>query len=343
MNVKYLTQVDEKRWDDYIDQHPAAKIYHKTAWKRIIEKSFGKETFYLFAEENDSVYGALPLVKFFSLLTGKMIISLPYVNYGGMLYSNEKAKQLLLSEAAALRQRLQADAVELRSTTADGYDCPVKTNKVTFLLDLPATTEELMQGFKAKLRSQIRRPQKEGMHSKVGRAELLHDFYNIFCRNMRDLGTPVYSRKFFETIFAELPDQAKIIIVYSSKNEPVASAFLLQYKTIMEIPWASSLKKYNHLSPNMLLYFEVLSEAVRCGNRTFDFGRGTRDGGTHHFKEQWGGKEVQLYWYYLLKEGEHLPDVSKENPKYAMAIGIWQKLPLFIANIFGPPIVKNLP
>jgi FemAB-related protein (PEP-CTERM system-associated) len=242
-----------------------------------------------------------------------------------------------------IRKQTQSQTVELRMLKDAEFDLPQRSNKVTFILDLPEDAEALMKSFKAKLRSQIRRPLKEDMFAKVGAEDLLTDFYYVFTRNMRDLGTPVYHKNFFGTILGELAGQAKIVMVYTAERQPVAAAFIIGFKDTMEIPWASSLRQYNRFSPNMLLYWEVLSEAIRSGYKKFDFGRGTKDGGTHRFKKQWGGEEVELHWYYLLASGEQLPEVNKENPKYAMAIKVWQKLPLFVTKFAGPSIVKHLP
>lgn len=343
MQIKYLTETAYDRWDEYVDRHPRAKIYHKIAWKNIFEQAFDKRTIYFYLEENGRIRGIMPLVRFSSFLTGKVLISLPFVNYGGMLYDDNQSKDKILSELNTLREREKAASVELRTAGDQSFDLPERSNKITFLFELPESPDALMKQFKSKLRSQIRRPQKEKMYARCGGVELLDDFYKIFCRNMRDLGTPVYSKKFFEIIFQEIPNHANLITVYSGDHIPVAGAFIIGYGNIMEIPWASSLREYNRYSPNMLLYWEVMTEAIRQGRKIFDFGRGTKEGGTYRFKKQWGGEEVQLRWYYQLAEDAELPELNKENPKYALAIKTWQKMPLFLANLIGPVIVKNIP
>ena len=153
----------------------------------------------------------------------------------------------------------------------------------------------------------------------------------------------VYSKNFFKTILDELPDNAKIIIIFSKEDIPVAAAFIIHYKRMMEIPWAATLRKYDRLSPNMLLYFEVLKYAIKQQCSLFDFGRCTKDSGTYRFKKQWGGEEKVLYWYYMLKPNQEIPEVNPNNPKYQMAIRVWKKLPLFLTKMVGPSIVKNIP
>jgi FemAB-related protein (PEP-CTERM system-associated) len=210
-------------------------------------------------------------------------------------------------------------------------------------MDLPADSEELMNSFKAKLRSQIRRPMKENMTAKNGGLELLEDFYRIFALNMRELGTPVLPKAFFGNILREFLENAYIVAVYTETGVPVAASFLIRYKNVMEIPWASSLREYNRYSPNMLLYWESLTLAIKKKCRMFDFGRCTPDSGTYKFKKQWNSREHPLCWAYILPNGDSLPELNPENEKFSLAIKIWTKLPLGVTKILGPQIIKNIP
>ncbi|MHB2155301.1 FemAB family XrtA/PEP-CTERM system-associated protein [Calditrichota bacterium GD2] len=344
MKVAALTPSRYEAWDAFVDRHPSGRIYQKTVWKAIFEQAFGRKTLYYFAEdEAGEIQGVLPLVHFHTFIAGKQLISLPYVNYGGPIFKHELAAELLMTKMRELLEATNSDVVEIRYDRAQAFDLPVKENKVTFYLTLPDSAEDLLKSFKAKVRSQIKRPTKEGMYAQIGHINLLNDFYHVFCRNMRHLGTPVYSKKIFQVILNSLPEQTHIVVVFSKDRLPVAAAFLMGYKQTMEIPWASSLRKYNRYSPNMLLYWEALKLAIEKGYKIFDFGRGTREGGTYRFKKQWGGDEIQLYWYYLLGPNGQLPQVNKENPKFERAIKIWQKLPLWFTNLAGPPIVRNIP
>ena len=344
MQVKELTENRFSDWDEFVDEHAQGKIYHKTVWKKIFERAFGRKTLYYFVEnEQGKIVGILPLVHFHTFMAGKQIVSLPYVNYGAPLWQDGNVKNLILEQMHTVLQKTDSHVLELRHDQPGAFDLPVKTSKVTFYLDLPETADALLKSFKAKVRSQIKRPTKEGMYVKRGHLDLLDDFYFVFCRNMRDLGTPVYAKEIFRIILSLLPEQTHIVVVYSKDHLPVASAFLLGYKQQMEIPWASSLRKFNRFSPNMLLYWEVLKLSIEKKYKIFDFGRGTKDGGTYRFKKQWGGREIQLYWYYLLGERGQLPELAKENPKFELAIKIWRKLPLWFTNLVGPSIVKNIP
>lgn len=240
-----------------------------------------------------------------------------------------------------LARDLGTNHIEYRDETArDGY--PVKTEKANMILALPDTQEQLWNGFTSKLRAQIRRPQREDTDVQLGGEELLNAFYSVFARNMRDLGTPVYGKLFFRKILKCFPKQSRIIIVHL-EYRPVAAAFLLGYKDTLQIPWASTVRDVNHLSINMLLYWEVLKFAVNNDYSYFDFGRSSKGSGTFRFKQQWGAKPKQLFWHYWLADTAELPELNPSNPKYVLAINIWKRLPVIFTKWLGPIIVKNLP
>jgi FemAB-related protein (PEP-CTERM system-associated) len=277
-----------------------------------------------------------------SKLFGSFLVSQPFFNYGGVLGDSRKIGDALLTEAGVLGKELGTDYVELRHTDPWPGDFPTKRHKVCMVLELAGDAEAQWQGFNAKLRNQIRKAEKSGLTTAVGGEDLLADFYTVFVRNMRDLGTPVYAQKFFAEVLLAFPSDSRIIVVYLDRK-PVSAGFITCFRDTVEIPWASSIRDYNSLCPNNLLYWTALRFALEKGFKRFDFGRSTPGEGTYRFKEQWGAKPLQLNWQYLLPEGASLPELNNKNPKFEMAIRIWQKLPLPVTRLLGPHIVKNIP
>jgi len=339
--IGLLAPEADTRWDDYVDLHPQASLYHKTAWRDLIQSVFGHESIYLFAQGEEGMNGVLPLIRLKSRLFGDYIVSMPYFNYGGPL-SSTPALSLLLMEAAAEKARaLGCSHAEFRETGAREIWAERK-DKVVMELSLPGDADALWTSFGPKLRAQIRKPLKEGAEFIQGGSELLPEFYSVFSRNMRDLGTPVYPIVFFEEIVTRFPEHASIVLV-RYRRKAVAAGFLLGYRKRLEIPWASSLREYNSLGVNMLLYSETLRLAIEKKYDTFDFGRSSIGGGTYNFKKQWGATEKQLFWHYWLSKGGAPPQLNPANPKYRLAISLWRRLPLFVANRVGPLIVRSLP
>jgi FemAB-related protein (PEP-CTERM system-associated) len=217
-----------------------------------------------------------------------------------------------------------------------------KTHKVTMILDLENEVDAQWKGLDAKVRNQVRKAEKSGLRLAAGHLDLLDGFYDVFCRNMRDLGTPVYGKNFFRNILETYPESTKIISVMMA-GRPVASCLLTWYRKTLEIPWASSIRDFKELCPNTLLFWGAIRFAVQEGFAKFDFGRSTLGEGCYRFKKQWGGRQTQLYWQYLLDSGVPMPELNPDNPKYRMAIKLWQHLPVPVTNILGPRIVRNIP
>jgi serine/alanine adding enzyme len=308
----------------------------------VIEETFGHRTLYLCADDGEKLVGILPLAQVKSRLFGNMLVSLPFFNYGGICSTSEEGRNALLGAAIHAARDRHADFLELRHDDDWEQGLTRKTSKVSMRLELPTEPGDLWRAFPSKLRNQIQKPRKENMTAAIGREEQLDGFYDVFSENMRDIGTPVYPKKFFRNILRKFPKQTWIAVVYSG-TKPVAAGFLAGFRDGLEIPWASSLRSFNKFSPNMLLYWTCLEFACHQGYRFFDFGRSTAGGNTYRFKQQWGANPHPLYWYYWLPNGVALPEVNPTNPKYRAAIAIWQRLPLGVSRALGPRIIKYVP
>ncbi|MBE0669595.1 MAG: FemAB family PEP-CTERM system-associated protein [Anaerolineales bacterium] len=334
---------DSGKVDAYVWNQEKANLYHDSRWGRIAEECFGHKYYVLLSENaRGDIRGMLPLVHIKSWIFGNFLVSMPYFNYGGVCADDEPTQERLIEEAVRLARDLKAQHIEFRQENSLNNGFPEKTHKVSMRLGLPASPDELWKSFPSKLRTQIKVPQKSGMTVKIGRRDELESFYTVFSHNMRHLGTPVYPKGFFAGILRSFPENTWICSVYAG-NAPVASGFLAGFRNRLEIPWASSIRTYNRLSPNMLLYWSCLKTACEKGFTVFDFGRSTAGESTYRFKEQWGAMPSPMVWSYWVRADGKMPDLTPGNPKYQFAIDLWKRLPLAVTRTLGPRIVKNIP
>jgi FemAB-related protein (PEP-CTERM system-associated) len=330
-------------WDKFVQKSPAATCYHRWNWKQVIEHSFDWPTYYLMAMDNGQVAGLLPLVWQKSPLFGSFITSLPFLNAGGLLCESTDAEQLLLQAAIEIARRVGAASIEFRHRHPHQLGLPTKSNKVAMVLPIHGDSEITWKALDTKMRTKVRKALSFSMTAEFGAAEFLGDFYTVFANNMRELGTPVYSRKFFEEILRAFPEDTFLCRV-RHQGLTVAVSFLCGFRERIEAVWSSSLHSHFHLKPNMFLYWNLLSHFGKKGYRLFDFGRSSVGSGTYGFKEQWGAKPERLYWDTWLANGRNeLPERNPENPRYKLAIRVWQKLPLYVTKLIGPRIVRCLP
>jgi FemAB-related protein (PEP-CTERM system-associated) len=341
-HIRTNTNVAPGAWDRYAAAHPDATAYHRHGWLEVIRSAFGHEITGLAAEFETRIVGLLPLVHFRSRLFGRFTVSIPFLNYGGVLADDEMVEQALLSRAIEITRDAGGSHLELRHTRQHFAELTPLSHKVAMTVRLEASVARQWDGLDRKVRNQVRKAEKSGLSCVDGGAELLPRFYAVFARNMRDLGTPVYSARFFRAVLERFSDTTRVFVV-TSAGRPVAASLVHWHRATLEVPWASALREFNPLCANVFLYWHMLRFGVERGLTTFDFGRSSPDSGTFQFKRQWGAEPTPLVWEYWTAGGRPLPQLNPANPKFSMAIRAWQRLPVPLATALGPFIVRNIP
>lgn len=190
-------------------------------------------------------------------------------------------------------------------------------------------------------RRNIRAARKNGLQFELGGKERLEDFYSVFSRNMRDLGTPVYPKEFFRTVLETCGREFGLALV-TYEGRPIAAGLLARWGDTLEIPFVSALRSYHRFSPTALLYWGAIEHAIEAGCSVFDFGRSTPGSGPHEYKMKFGGWEGKLPWLYWLPPGQKMPSLNREQPRFKPLIWAWQHLPLWFANWLGPWVSSRL-
>lgn len=355
ISVRMLTLAEAATtgWDDYVNRHQQGTPYHRLAWLAAVEKAYGHTCKALVAlTASGELTGVLPLCHISRPWGGNRLTSLPFCDLGGPLADDNASRKALLQSARDMATKSGSKTCEMRlagpllqvEQAAQGGTAA----KVSMLCELPITSEALFQRFKPKLRSQIRKAEKNGLVAEVASAPGAVDaFYPILASNMKRLGSPVHSLTWFRALESAYGDRM-IVGLVRSEHQVVGAGIVLLNGKRASIPWASTLVEYNHLAPNMLLYWALLSHVTDHGYRLFDFGRSTFGEGTYRFKKQWGAQPYELRWVQVLPDGRELQDTATGQPS-ALARRLrgwvevlWQRLPLSVANRLGPRIRKYI-
>ncbi len=327
-------------WDN--PSHPRLNG-HASPWADAVCAGLDYKSFILRCGSPQAPRGSLPLALVSGPIFGKFLVSLPYVNTGGVEAQTPEVATALVDTACNLADELNVRYLELR------HEVPVdhpklnheRTDKFHMRLELPDTDAELDKTFKSKLRSQIKKCGTYNHTTSWGGLELLPDFYRVFATNMRDLGTPVFSKKLFKSIVNSFNGEAEFCVIHN-KGTAVAAALLVHSHGTTEVPSASSLRTWNRTGPNMWMYRQLLERAIAKKSHTFDFGRSTMSSSTYKFKKQWGATAHPAVWQYYVREG-NVEQMRPESQTNQRLIKIWQKLPLCMTNVMGPPIVRGIP
>ena len=333
---------DPLAWDAYAESKPESYNYHRWRWQDVIQETFGHRGHYLAATDGGRICGVLPLVALKSRLFGDSLVSVPFFSYGGVLADTSEAHQRLLERAAEIAHTTKSRQIELRQGGEIDCSWHDSTGKVTMSVPLPAKTDDLWKRISTGLRNKIRKAQKSDLRIQWGGPEDIEHFYPVFAVNMRNLGTPVYPKSWFEAISRAVPGCVRVLSLWDGPIT-VASAFLVGYRGVLELPWSASVpdsrKKYSHV----LMYWTFLEWAIQNGFGRVDLGRCTPGGGTYEFKRHWICEEKPLHWYYWRPDGARGSEVRTDNKKFKLAIEVWKRLPLAVANQLGPRIVRALP
>ena len=282
-----------------------APLSRDPAWLGVLRSAFQHDVYALEAVEGERTCGFLPLAFVRSLLFGRFLVSLPYLNTNGVVAEGDAPRRRLIDRAVRLADELRVRYLELRHEQRAEHPAlnGSLASKAHMRLPLPSFPGPLWEGLPAKVRNQVRKGEKSGLTVARGGEELLPEFYSVFSRNMRDLGTPVYGVGLFAAALRQFPGDAELFVVRADRI-PVAAALLLHGRGVAEVPSASSLRQYNGTCANMLLYWKLLERAVERGQEVFDFGRSTIDGPTYRFKKQWGARPAPAVWQYYRPGGE---------------------------------------
>lgn len=342
IRISACTAADAARWDEFIQTQPLGSFYHRFAWKGINEQNFGHETFFLAAWRGEHIVSVLPLVLVGSRWFGRILCSMPFVNYGGPCGSDAEATGLLLDEMAALATRLRADYTEIRTLEPLAREFPTALHKVSMTIALQPNPDTLWNAFTSKHRTNIRRIYKEGLHVSSGHIEMLDTFYKVLAESWRQHGTPIYRKRYFADILNAFPQETRIFIAWKDKT-PIAAAFNGNYRDTVEGMWAGTDARYRHLQASYVLYWEMIKDACERGYKHYHLGRSSVESGSESFKKKWNADSKQLYWNYHLPAGRPMPQLNVDNPRYRFAIEVWRRLPTGMTTMIGPPLARGIP
>lgn len=337
--------VSDVAWDAFVASCPASTFYHTTAFRAILERCFPVRCRSLAATSDGSLIGVLPVVHQKSLLFGNRVTSSPFTTYGGPLGHAEGVAPALLRAATEWAEGLGARVVEVRAR--DALELPpddrwaVVPRKATMIVDVDQTPDQLLASFSANRRNKVRRTLRGELAYQDGGLELVGAFYDIYARNMRDLGTPAYPRSFLEALVERSDGRYRIALVRAD-GVPAAGAVAGRWGDTLELPLISSLRELENLYPSTFLYWSAMNQARDAGAKRLDLGRSTPGSGTHAFKAQFGATEHPLPWAYWTPHGGAPPSLNKENEKFKLFIEVWRRLPLWVANRLGPLLSSRL-
>lgn len=327
-------------WNAFVESQPGATFFHRHEWKDVIEKSFGHRCHFLCARLGNQILGVLPLVHIKSRLFSNALISTAFGVCGGPVAANQAVRNTLEQAAIDLAQEIGVDHLEFRLDEPSGNEWACNDELyVTFRKDLDPDPEKNLSAIPRKQRAMVRKGIKFGLTSEIDSE--VDRFYALYSESVRNLGTPVFSKKYVEILKSTFGDACEVLTIVH-EGQPVCAVMNFYFRDQVLPYYGGGGASARQLAGNDFMYWETMRRATERGCKVFDFGRSKRGTGSFAFKKNWGFTPEPLSYEYKLFNGASIPNVNPTNPKYKLMISTWKKLPLFAANAIGPIVAKDL-
>jgi len=340
VTVSSLKPEDAPEWDAFVRASPAGTFFHLTGWKRVLEDAFSHKTYFLLARRNGAIAGVLPLTHVKSALFGNSLISSAFCVYGGTVATDAEASAALEKKAVELGNALNVDCIEFRSIQPAHPDWVQKRDLyVTFRRSIIADNDANMKAIPRKQRAMVRKGIGLGLASEIDTD--VSRMHHVYAESVRNLGTPVFSRRYFQLLKDEFGSDCDIVTIVKDKK-PVAAVMNFYFRDEVLPYYGGGLTAARELAANDFMYWEVMRRAADRGYRLFDFGRSKIGTGAFHFKKNWGFEPTPLTYEFHLVRKQSIPEVNPLNPKYRAFIALWRRMPLPLTKLLGPHIVRGI-
>lgn len=332
------------RIDTWVRVQAQATPFHLPAWLHAIERGTGSKAYCLIAEnETGDMAGMVPLHLVGSALFGRALVSSGFAVGGGILAQSQGVADRLADAVWALACELECPTAELRGGATPHHQWVIEGDThANFERDLAADDAAQLLAIPRKQRAEIRKGLDKGLAVETGNGQRDLDWhYRVYAESVRNLGTPVFPRALMAETLKAFGDDADILTILS-EGRPVASVLSLYFNGAVMPYWGGGVWDARALRANDILYYALMNHARRRGCTRFDFGRSKVGSGAYFFKKNWGFEPEPLSYSTRMKEGSRPRDINPSSAKYGLAVSLWQKLPLVLANRVGPWISKGL-
>lgn len=328
---------DPKAWDDFVSGAPDGTMAHRWAWLNIVSDTYGHKVVPLAAVRGGTLAWVLPLVEMRSRLFGHHLVSMPFLDTGGLCTAGDRAADEALAAAATRLAEANGAHLELRHTTDRAVSLVPSRHKVTMVVDLSGGEEALWKQIDGNRRTEVRKARAAGVTASVHGSEALADFYRIMAANLRDLGSPVHRRDFFRRLMDAFGADARIVLACYD-GRAIGAAMILYHGDWVGMPWMGASRSFFPRAPSQLVYWQALCDGIARGCRVFDLGRSSPDSGTYRWKLKWAAEPVQLYWHRLPHDNS-----DSDVQRWQWGTEVWRHLPVPVATMMGAVMRGGLP
>ncbi len=338
-----LDEHSRQFWSAYVARHPFGTPFHDPKWCSAVQAVFEHRPLHRLAYRGDDLVGVLPMMEVRSFLVGRLLVSVPYATYGGILADDDQARSALAEEAMTLVDNRHARSLDVRSQSAEIPQWEHDTRYARFARMLPRSVGELDAFLPRKARAAARQAvAREGL-SVAHDVDALGDVWRLYARSMRRLGSINYPYTFFDELVQRFGDDAWVTLVLRDRTLVAGLLSLVHRETVY--PYFLGVdERCRATGATNLIYRAVMQRAIERGLQRFDFGR-TRyaNKGPFEFKRNQGFEPVTLGYQRYIPAGGKPFDLTPANPRFQIARRAWRYLPLSLTTRAGAWLAKSIP
>ena len=198
-------------------------------------------------------------------------------------------------------------------------------SKVIPSISLQQDYDLQFESFTSNVRRKIRKSAKHGIVVKDGGRELVDDFYAVYRKNIRNLGSFGLPKSFFQMLTDGYRYGFARVMVAALNGKPVGAAILLNFAAHAENGWFASLQEYNRQYVTYAMHDAMIRYAIAQKCKVYSFGRSTNHSSGHRYKKQWGTTDMPM----VLSSTQRL---SVNPGKYHFVSGLLKVLPDKLLN-----------
>ena len=308
MQVKTIDPLEDPRWDDFVLTNKYGSIYHLSAWRALIEKTFGHKPLYLILQENgDRIKAALPLFFIKSWLTGNRLVSLPFCSFCDPIVESTADLNRLLNTVFTIQKESNSKYVEIRTkknlAVFKGTNFKPHCLFKSHILRLSNESDKLFHSFhKTSIQQRIRRATRNNVI--VRKALKLTDmkiFYSLHIQVTKRHGVAPRPYRFFKNLWEiSYPNGLVDLFFAQLNNRIIGGLILLKFRDTAYYEYVGTDYRFLKYNTNHIILWKAIEDCCKTGLKYFDFGVSPiRNRGLMDFKRRWGAEENDLFYFYF--------------------------------------------
>lgn len=329
--------IDDPRWSEYVDRHPAAGPFHLPAWASMIADCYRFRAFALTVQDSDGeLLAGLPVITVRSPRGALRWVSLPFTDSCPPLIRADAAPEevyALIDEfvlaAASVR------GLEVRATLPPGARRHPVTAGYIHTMTLPEDPADLHpdKGHRNYRNQAVRK----GVQVEQGRsAQDVANFYLLHTLTRRRHGVPVQPRRFFDLLLDRLLAPGHGFVATARADDEILSAGVyLTHNGTLVAKYQGSDPRLPDKRAGYLIDWEMMVAGCTSGCHTLDLGRSDVDAdGLRLYKSSWGAVETPLIYTHIARTP---PTAAAHHGSIVQGLSrsVIRHSPLWVCRAFG--------